>query len=83
MIILALSMFRFVYKANDMPGPGTYEIMKKTKWLEKGERENKERGRSATTTTKKTTTMPLTTEMLVRMHQKLIGLVLWILLEKR
>jgi len=27
---------RFVYKANDMPGPGTYDIMQKTRWMEKG-----------------------------------------------
>jgi len=27
---------RFVYNTNDMPGPGTYEIMKKTRWLQKG-----------------------------------------------
>merc|ERR1719334_1944322 len=33
---LANTAPRFVYKANDTPGPGTYEIMRRSRWLEKG-----------------------------------------------
>jgi len=33
---LANTAPRFVYTSNDMPGPGTYEIMRKTRWLQKG-----------------------------------------------